>query len=647
MCGFAGFLGGEIAKDSSLSENTLEAMGKKIITRGPDSSGLWFDVNNSIGLCHRRLSIIDLSSSGHQPMISKSDRYIISYNGEIYNHLDLRRELEKEKGFIKWTGSSDTETVLACIDHWGLDKSLNNFIGMFSFSLWDCKKKNLTLVRDRLGEKPLYYGWHGNGGKKVFIFGSDLKSFRAYPEFNGIVDRNSLCLFLKYNCIPSPHCIYVGFNKLDPGCYLNIALGQSIPEITRYWDANALVQRGMDAPIEDDFNTISKNIESKIQKSVNQQSVSDVPLGTFLSGGIDSTVITSILQSQATNPVKTFTIGFEETEYNEAIYAKKISKELGTDHTELYVTSQDSLNLIPNLSNIYGEPFADSSQIPTFLLCELAKKSVTVALSGDGGDEMFCGYNRYNFANDLWYQLRFVPLSVKKQFSKLLMAVPSMIWDKASVINGPSRLSQKIQKVSDVLMADTINTLYFDLISDIKRPSDLVIGGTEGNYDLDNMNARLDKFGSKRSMMLKDTLFYLPDDILTKVDRASMGVSLEVRVPFLSHELVEETFKIPISMHLYKGKSKAILKNILKQYISKDLIERPKMGFGVPLDSWLRGPLRDWAENLLDERRLNHEGFFITEKVQKIWNEHKYGSKNWSSQLWNILMFQSWLENQK
>lgn len=651
MCGFAGFLGGKIVKNGPLTEITLDAMGNRISSRGPDSAGIWYDANSSIGLSHRRLSIIDLSACGNQPMISKSTRYAISYNGEIYNHMELRCRLEKEIGSISWLGQSDTETILACIDYWGLDKSLKQFVGMFAFSLWDCEKKTLTLARDRFGEKPVYYGWQGASENKVFLFGSDLKAFKAYPEFNGIVDRNSLCLFLRYNCIPAPYCIYVGFNKLEPGCYLNVSIEQSIPVITRYWDTELLVQKGIQKPMEKDFFNISQNIETKIINAVNRQTMSDVPLGTLLSGGIDSSVITSLLQSQNVNPVKTFTIGFEETAYNEAIYAKKISKELGTDHTELYVSSQDSLDLIPELSNIYSEPFADSSQIPTFLLCELAKKDVSVVLSGDAGDELFCGYNRYNFADDFWKRTNFLPLSVKRNLSKLLMSVPSKVWDKfaskSTGDNSSARLAEKIQKVAGVLSSKTTDELYIDLISDFKNPSEWVISGTENGFEAAKTKCDLKELGTKRYMMLKDTLHYLPNDILTKVDRASMGVSLEARAPFLDHELVEETFKVPTAMHLHGGKPKAILRNILSKYISQDIIDRPKMGFGVPLDIWLRGPLKDWAENLLDENRLDQEGFFITEKVQNIWTEHKNGSKNWASQLWNILMFQSWLESQK
>ena len=651
MCGFVGFLGGEIAKNSELANATLVSMATEISSRGPDSSGSWSDVDSSIGMGHRRLSILDLSSSGHQPMASKSCRYTIAFNGEIYNHLDLRCKLAEEMGDISWLGTSDTETLLACIDRWGVHETLNQLVGMFAFSLWDDTGKILTLARDRIGEKPLYYGWQGAGNDKVFLFGSDLKAFKAYPKFNALVNRDALCLFLRHNCIPSPHCIYEGFNKLDPGCYLNISIDQMSPKITRYWSAEALVQSGVDNPLSGDFTEISENLESKIIKAVNRQSISDVPLGTFLSGGIDSSVITALLQSQSSKPVKTFTIGFEEEAYNEAIYAKNIAQHLGTEHTELYVSSQDSLDLIPELSNIYGEPFADSSQIPTFLLSELAKKDVTVVLSGDAGDELFCGYNRYNFADDLWRKLRFLPASSKNVIAKLLMSVPSRVWDKAPSFSfggdSSSRLAEKIQKVSGVLKATSPDTLYHDLISDCKNPSEWVIDGIEPGITIPKNKEVYKNLGSKRFMMLKDILGYLPNDILTKVDRASMGVSLETRVPFLDHELVEETFRVPVSMHLYGGKSKAILRDILYKYVPQHLIERPKMGFGIPLDIWLRGPLRDWAENLLDETRLDDEGFFVTARVCQIWKEHVDGSKNWSSQLWNILMFQSWLENQR
>ena len=651
MCGFAGFLGGPISSDKELAEVTLEAMTSQIRSRGPDSDGVWSKPDDSIALGHRRLSILDLSPAGHQPMTSVSSRYVIAFNGEIYNHLVLRAKLEEEFSRIVWLGSSDTETLLACIECWGIHETLRQLIGMFSFSLWDNEEKVLTLARDRIGEKPLYYGWQGTGRDRVLLFGSDLKAFKAYPKFNPIVNRDALCLFLRHNCIPAPYCIYEDFNKLEPGCYLSISINQIAPEAIRYWDAASLVLNGLNNPFKGNFTEISNILESKMIKAINRQSISDVPLGTFLSGGIDSSVITALLQSQSSKPVKTFTIGFEEESHNEAIYAKKISQHIGTEHSELYVSSQASLDLIPELSNIYSEPFADSSQIPTILLSELAKKDVTVVLSGDAGDELFCGYNRYNFADDLWHKLRIFPSSSKNLLAKLLMSFPSRMWDSAESLpfDGvvSSRLAEKIQKASGILAASSPDDLYHDLISGTKNPSDWVIGGTEPAFRATKNNSSSTQLGSKRFMMLQDVLGYLPNDILTKVDRASMSVSLETRVPFLDHELVEATFRVPITMHLHDRKPKAILRNILYKYVPKDLVERPKMGFGVPLDRWLRGPLKDWAESLLNENRLNEEGYFVARKVRQIWMEHSNGSKNWSSQLWNILMFQSWLESQK
>lgn len=650
MCGFAGFLGGPISGDKELAKATLEAMTRQISSRGPDSDGVWSQPDDSIALGHRRLSILDLSPAGHQPMKSVSSRYTIAFNGEIYNHLELRMQLDRLRGISGWIGSSDTETLLMCIEIWGVEQALNQINGMFSFALWDSLEKTLTLARDRIGEKPLYYGWLGSGAIKTFLFGSDLKAFKGYPEFSPSVNRDSLCLFLRHKCIPAPHSIYEGFYKLDPGCYLKISANQNSVKSSQYWNAEKLAKDCIANPFEGDFTEASKYVEGKILKAVGRQSLSDVPIGTFLSGGIDSTIITSLLQSQASNPIKSFTIGFDDKAYNEAEYAKKIANSLGTEHYELYVSGQDSLDLIPDIPTFYSEPFADSSQIPTLLLSELVKKEVSVVLSGDGGDELFCGYNRYNFADDLWHKLKFVPCSVKNLAAQVLSSIPSRAFDmvsaSSSVDNLSSRLAEKIQKVAHILQAESHESLYHGLVSDWEDPSSWVIGGVEPETKITANIIQLEDWGTKRNMMFLDLITYLPDDILTKVDRASMAFSLETRVPFLDHELIEAAFRVPIQHHIAGGKSKAVLRDILYKNVPKHLIERPKMGFGVPLDIWLRGPLRDWAENLLAEKRLIDEGYFESSKVRNLWSEHLSEAKNRSGQLWSILMFQAWLAEQ-
>lgn len=650
MCGFVGFLGGEISTNTPLAKKTIQNMTDLIVARGPDSGGSWIDSKNTIALGHRRLSILDLSSMGRQPMSSASARYTIAFNGEIYNHLELRSRVEKRSESVRWQGTSDTETLLACIEIWGIETTLKEIIGMFAFALWDSLSGTLTLARDRFGEKPVYYGWQNSGLGKVFLFGSDLKAFKGHPEFSPSVNRDSLCLFLRYKYVPSPHCIYQDFYKLDPGCYIQIFKGESSVEPKYYWSAEEVAKESILNPFDGDFFDASKYLEGKIRKAVSRQTISDVPLGTFLSGGIDSSLITSILQEQSSKPIKTFTIGFEDKAYNEAEYAKKIAEVLGTDHHELYVSPERSLSLIPELPQAYGEPFADSSQIPTLLLSELVKSEVSVALSGDAGDEIFCGYNRYTLADDIWNKLNVLPYPARNLFSIGLDSIPSRLFDMVSAYSKvgdfSSRLAEKVQKVSNILKADSKKSLYYSLTSDWTDPSEWVIDGSEPSTKITSDNVKLDGWCSKRYMMMMDLLTYLPDDILTKVDRASMACSLEVRVPFLDHELVEATFQVPIAHHLSGGKSKAILRDILYQSVPKDLIERPKMGFGVPLDSWLRGPLREWAQDLLDEELIIKQGYLVHSKVTRMWNEHLSGTKNWSGQLWSILMFQAWLEFQ-
>ncbi len=645
MCGFTGFLGGNIFSDAGRVGQTLNLMAEKIIHRGPDSSGTWHDIKNQIAFAHRRLSIVDLSPAGHQPMFSVSGRYMIVFNGEIYNHLELRKELN-----FNWRGHSDTETLLAGFDVWGIEATIRRSIGMFAFAVWDNQEKTLTLGRDRIGEKPLYYGWHGERENTVFLFGSELKSLCSYPNFSKEIDRNSLTLFMRHAYIPAPYSIYKNIYKLPPASLLTVSLHNRKPAISRYWS-------GIDAALEGHKNSFSGTaleavdaLETLLKDAVSKQMMADVPLGAFLSGGIDSSTIVALMQAQSLRPVKTFSIGFNEENYDEAIYAAAVAKHLGTEHTELYVTPAQAMGIIPDLPNIYDEPFADSSQIPTFLVSKLARAHVTVSLSGDAGDELFGGYNRYSLTAKLWNKLSYIPQPIRKKIANLITKLSPQSWNKiasALYINGFTNIGDKLHKGAGVVVSRDIAELYMGLVSQWQNPSELVIGGNEPATFLKGNKPELSGLNDIEQMMVLDLLTYLPDDILTKVDRAAMAVSLESRVPFLDHRVVEFAWRLPLDYKLRDGQSKWILRQVLYRHVPQQLIDRPKMGFGVPIDSWLRIELRDWAENLLDSARLQQEGYFNPEPIRKKWEEHLSGSRNWQHQLWTILMFQAWLERQK
>ncbi len=653
MCGIAGFLSSAVT-DSP--EATLSLMSDAIRHRGPNDSGLWVDNAAGIGLAHRRLSIVDLSAAGHQPMASPSGRYMIVFNGEIYNHLDLRAALEKvgSGGAAQscWRGHSDTETILAGFEAWGIVATIERAIGMFAIAVWDRESQTLTLVRDRIGEKPLYYGWQGMGSQAILLFGSELKALKANPAFSASIDRNALCLLMRHNYIPAPYSIYKGIAKLEPGCLLTVSLGQPEPKLVRYWSATAVALLGCAEPFAGTPNQAVDALEVLLKSAVQQQMMADVPLGAFLSGGIDSSTVVALMQALSCRPVKTFTIGFNEEGYNEAVHAKAVAKYLGTEHTELYVSPQQALDVIPRLSSLYCEPFSDSSQIPTFLLSQLARQQVTVSLSGDAGDELFCGYTRYLLANKLWQKLSVLPVGSRRFAARGFTALSPSRWNALlGPVQGllPSSLSQsnlgdKLHKAAGVLASGNVDALYLGLVSHWHDPASIVIGGREPPTLLTGNAPALDCLDDIQRMMALDALTYLPDDILVKVDRAGMGVSLEGRVPFLDHRVVEFAWSLPQSMKLRDGVGKWVLRQVLYKYVPKELIERPKMGFGVPIGDWLRGPLRDWAENLLDEARLRREGFFNPAPVRQKWAEHLSGSRNWQYHLWNVLMFQAWLE---
>ncbi|MHB1091306.1 asparagine synthase (glutamine-hydrolyzing) [Thiobacillus sp.] len=639
MCGFAGVFA------LTPSQDSLWRMGLAIVHRGPDDSGIWMDPDAAIGLVHRRLSIIDLSPAGHQPMASACGRYVIAFNGEIYNHSALRKTLEHSS----WRGHSDTETLLSAIATWGLEPTLKQCVGMFAFALWDRESRTLTLARDRLGEKPLYYGWQG----ATFLFGSELKALRAHPAFCAEIDRDALALFLRHNAIPAPYSIYQGISKLPPGTFLQLQAGQKDARPVAYWSARSVAAVGQRNQFQGSDSEAAAELERLLGQAVGGQMVADVPLGAFLSGGIDSTTIVALMQAQSTRPVKTFTIGFNEAGYNEAEHARAVARHLGTEHTELYVTPQDAMDVIPSLSAIYDEPFADSSQIPTILVSRLARSHVTVSLSGDGGDELFGGYNRYFWARSLWRRLGWMPRPLRAALAGVLTMLPPASWNK--VFHKleqwlPARLryanpGDKLHKAAEILAVRSPEEIYLGLVSHWKNPEQLVPGGHEPPTLLTDPAYRSDLPDFEHRMMYLDTVSYLPDDILTKVDRAAMSVSLETRVPLLDHRVVEFAWALPLTMKIRHGEGKWLLRQVLYCHVTQSLMERPKMGFGVPIDHWLRGPLKAWAAALIEPGRLVREGFFDPVPIQHKWAEHQSGNRNWSYYLWDVLMFQVWLES--
>ena len=647
MCGLVGFLGGD---DSHNADALLQQMAGMLAHRGPDDAGVWFDHVQRIGLGHRRLSIVDLSLAGHQPMMSVSERYVIAFNGEIYNHLALRNKLQGADNSQNWRGHSDTETLLAGFEAWGVRATVEQAIGMFAIAVWDQQTQSLTLVRDRIGEKPLYYGWQGD----TFLFGSELKALRVHPAFFAVIDRQALCLYMRHNYIPAPYSIYQNIAKLGPGCLLTVSLSQCEPQIQTYWSVTHVAVDGVAHPFRGSAEQAVGELEVLLSDAISQQMMADVPLGAFLSGGIDSSTVVALMQVQSDRPVKTFTIGFNEEGYNEAVHAKAVAAHLGTDHTELYVTSQQALDVIPRLPSLYCEPFADSSQIPTFLVSQLARQHVTVSLSGDAGDELFCGYNRYVLTQRLWSNLSRVPPSFRHMAASALISIPPIVWNTllcplqgllpASIRQ--ANLGDKLHKGAGVLPSESLNALYLGLTSHWDDPASVVLGANEPQTMLTGNVPLLAALDDIQRMMILDAMTYLPDDILVKVDRASMGVSLESRIPFLDHRVVEFAWRLPQSMKLRDGVGKWILRQVLYRHVPKALIERPKLGFGVPIDVWLRGSLREWAEELLNESRLQREGYFNPLPIRQKWAEHLSGKRNWQYHLWGVLMFQAWLETQ-
>jgi asparagine synthase (glutamine-hydrolysing) len=652
MCGIAGYLGAGSGRPAAMQ--VLRAMATALVHRGPDDAGYWADSEGGMGLAHRRLSIIDLSPAGHQPMESACGRYVMAFNGEIYNFREIRAELNDLMAAPRWRGHSDTEVVLAAASRWGFAETLGKLTGMFAIALWDKQNRALYLARDRMGEKPLYYGWFGN----VLLFGSELKALRAHPEWHGEINRNSLALYTRHSYVPAPHSIYKGVYKLPPGTHLCLETlksvsAQKIASPVPYWSMKEVSESATGAPWRLSESEAIDELDALLKSTIARQMLADVPVGAFLSGGIDSSTVVALMQSQSTRPVKTFTIGFSEAEYNEAQHAKLVAAHLGTEHTELYVSPADAMSVIPLLPSLYDEPFSDSSQIPTFLVAKLARAHVTVSLSGDGGDELFGGYNRYFWAMDIWNSIRWLPRPLRLAASAAMTSISPHRWD--SLFSSISPLlpknrrqrmpGDKIHKLANVFSVQNPEEMYLGFVSHWERPEDLVSGATEPTTVLTDPFACAHLLGFAERMMYLDSVTYLPDDILVKVDRAAMGVSLETRVPLLDHNVVEFAWKLPTNMKIRNG-GKWILRELLNRYIPRRLIDRPKMGFGVPIDSWLRHDLRDWAEDLLSESALRSDGYFDPSPIRKKWREHLSGVRNWQYHLWDILMFQAWLAEQ-
>jgi asparagine synthase (glutamine-hydrolysing) len=643
MCGIAGFIGS--GRHEGRTDLIVGHMADAIARRGPDDHGVWADTG--VALAHRRLSILDLTPAGHQPMLDRSGRFVLTFNGEIYNHAELRAELERQGAAPQWRGHCDTEVLLEAISAWGVRRALERSVGMFAFALWDRRERTLVLARDRLGEKPLYYGWAGPS----FLFGSELSALAAHPDWTGEIDRNALGLLVRLNYVPAPHAIYKGIRKLRPGTYFVLEAGAREGLSETYWDAAEVAADGARNPFTGSPDEAVERTDALIRQSLQGQMMADVPLGAFLSGGIDSSTVVALMQAMSPRAVRTFSIGFNEPGYDEAPHAKAVARHLGTDHTELYVTMKEAMAVVPQLPSLYSEPFADVSQIPTFLVSELARRSVTVALSGDGGDELFSGYRRYAIGDRLWRILSRVPLSARRSAAALLRNVPAKRWDE--ILRVPMRLlpqrtrprlvGDKLNKVAGVIGLQSADEIYGALTSLWRDPAGVVIGANES--ETPGVGADLDD--PVRRMMHQDLVGYLPDDILVKVDRASMAVGLEARVPLLDHRLVAFTWTLPLGFLRRQGRAKWPLRAILDRHVPKSLTERPKMGFGVPIDSWLRGGLRDWAESLLDPRRLAEEGLFHPEPIRAAWQAHLEGHRNMQYQLWSVLMFQAWNEEQR
>lgn len=647
MCGICGFVDSRAEANAEALRSRVRQMAASITHRGPDDSGTWVNSGCGVALGFRRLSIVDLSPTGHQPMCSPDDRFVIVFNGEVYNYRDIRSTLLSHGH--KFRGTSDTEVMLAAFSEWGIQKAVEQFNGQFAFALWDAEFAQLYLVRDRIGVKPLYYGWLG----ERFYFSSELKALHRHPEFQPEIDRIALGQYFKYCYVPAPRSIYKGIKKLPPASILSIdpqTPGEN-PGLHKYWRLPSQ-DFAKEQPANLDERETVDQLEDLLRESISLRMLADVPVGAFLSGGVDSSTVVALMQDQNSQPIKTFSIGFNEFGFNEAHHAKRVADHIGTDHAELYVSTKEAMEVIPRLPHIYDEPFADSSQIPTLLVSQLARMHVTVSLSGDGGDELFMGYNRYQWGETIWRRIGWIPTRLRRFFARIINHTPIDWWDaiyKSLTVVLPERkrlpqFGDKLQKFAAVLDEGTPSSLYEQLVSFWSNPTELVLGATANGFspaDYLGWNNRYIDWMSR-----VDFHTYLPDDILTKVDRASMSASLEARVPMLDdHRVVEFAYGLPAVLKIRNGTTKWPLRQVLYRYVPQELIERPKMGFGMPIDQWLRGPLRDWAEAYLDSRKLQQEGFLNVTPIREKWAQHQRGDRNWQYHLWSVLMFQAWLES--
>ena len=653
MCGISGFY----APEKDLGQAELQALATRmsdaIAHRGPDDQGHWTESESGIALSQRRLAIVDLSPLGHQPMISDDERYVITYNGEIYNFQDLRRDMESRGHTFR--GHSDTEVLLAVIQHDGLESALSKISGMFAIALWDKKSKTLSFARDHLGKKPLYFGWAG----KFFAFASELKALAALPGFEKKINRGALSLYARHNYVPAPYTIYEGIYKLEPGHFLTLDCTQAPPEgstlldrVKKFWSAKDIAQTGQDNLFTGSFEEATDELDRILRTATSQRMIADVPLGAFLSGGIDSSLVVALMQAQSDQKVKTYSIGFEEAAFNESEHAKAVANHLGTDHTTFFVTAEETRDVIPRLADIYDEPFADMSQIPTWHVSRLARQEVTVALSGDGGDESFAGYDRYKWAQRMCANILGYPALLRMPAASLIRLLPARTWDKVlSPVYHPLKKAlgreltgHRLHIAASYIQAKDFDDLFMQIISHWKEPDKIVKGGYEPLSPVTNpANEPGIKDVISRAQYF-DTIAYLPDDILVKVDRASMDHALECRAPLLDKNVVEFAWQLPVSYKYENGNQKRILKHLLGRYVPQEITDRPKQGFGVPMAGWLRGPLKEWAGDLLSEESLKKHDLFYPEPIRGVWDEHQSGKRDWNYYLWDILMAQAWAE---